>query len=552
MILNNPFHILGLAANCGKRAEARRESQIKRYLEVGKPLIFENDLYFPGCRRNEITANRALTVIQDGRSRIGPGLFWFTQGGKTDDKCLNLLHEGDWRGALAIWQQFEDSSIAIRYASGISNFGTLALLIALVDRPSRQAGAISRAGQQDYLLRGLRAKARLIGGLPGADLSSFCTLFSDEIAVRDSDEITAIFAESLELFKAEVESHGLELPVQTLLSVLNSCGARGEAVRHRFARGPRQELERAVRQCASAYKNDPSKALAAGQQLMQIARVQLAELADIISRDDFAYSSLADRIANELQDAARDYHNHHARRGGANSRVINESLAIVNFAADVACGVATQTNVQDNLEALKAIKAEQQRDKVLKQVRSALNEWIGRAQDQLDAKTGPRPKIAFVQRAIGKSTSRKDSVINLLSALRDRGVRAFGPEFRSDEEMVAGSSAICTALTAILVSAYNGSQDESMARKAAESILAVDELFDVDGAGNDSFPISHQCAEFLARNVKGARDHFVTAQLQEYTRQQRRQSSNSGCSNSIVILAAVIAVLALIASGPGL
>ena len=57
MILNNPFHILGLVANSDKHEETRRQSQIKRYLEVGKPLSFQDDLYFPGCRRNAITMN---------------------------------------------------------------------------------------------------------------------------------------------------------------------------------------------------------------------------------------------------------------------------------------------------------------------------------------------------------------------------------------------------------------------------------------------------------------------------------------------------------------
>ena len=313
MILNNPFHVLGLIANCSKREETSRGSQIKRYLEVGRPLEFENDLYFPGCRRNETTIKRAFSAIQDARDRIGPGLFWFTAGNLIDEFALNSLRSGDLLGALEAWREFEDSPAGLDYASSISNFGTISLLIALMVREPGQSIGISDSDRSALMLRGLKSKARLIGDLSGHDLSSFCASFSDGIATQDPDKIVDIFAESLDSFKEEADSREMELTTSALLSVVDSCGHRTEVVRQRFSLSPRQELERAIRECQSAHKAEPSSAIAAGKQLIEVARVQLLELASVVSTSDFVYTSLADRVASELINAAVHYYNHRSK-----------------------------------------------------------------------------------------------------------------------------------------------------------------------------------------------------------------------------------------------
>ena len=501
MILNNPFHVLGLVANCGKREETRRGSQIERYLEVGKPLVFQDDLYFPSCRRNGITVKRALTRIQDARDRIGPGLFWFTSGGSIDEDGLCKLHSGDLHGALAIWQRVEGRSIVLEYASSINNFGTISLLVALVGRSPGQELASNDSERMDHLLRGLKAKARLIGGLCGPDLSSFCASFSDEIAARDPDEIADIFAESLELFKEEAESHGLELPTLTLVSVLGSGGSRAEALRQKFALVPRQELERAIRECASAYEKKPSQALVAGKQLMKVARVQLSELTYIVSGSEFVYTSLADRVASELLSAAVQNYNHHAERDSESARVASASIALVKYAVDVACSSAIRVRAQENLETLKTIT----KDQAMKRVRAALEAWIEGAMEQLEMYSSPHSRIAFVRRAVGKSGSRDDSAINLLPAFRHQGV---------------------------------------------QSLLAVDQFFAAvsqqrswDG---ESFPIDDECAAYLASNVLAAMRHLKLERTYKLMSQTSARSTNKGCVVTIVFLVGVIALLASI------
>ena len=58
-----------------------------------KPLGFEDEVVFRGCRRNSKTAHHALRKIEDARARLVRGIFWFIDGALVDDKLLKLIDE---------------------------------------------------------------------------------------------------------------------------------------------------------------------------------------------------------------------------------------------------------------------------------------------------------------------------------------------------------------------------------------------------------------------------------------------------------------------------
>ena len=328
MILDNPFHVLGLTADCAARDKARREGQVKAYLNVGKSLAFPDDLYFEGCRRNRTTVERALSALQDPRDRIGYGLFWFCGTDVLSGYGMDLVVRGDLQGALGAWERVEDRPPTLRTAPSLNNLGTACLLLALTARKGRPAGV---SDPRAYLHRGIRAKAQLVGRLPRPELSAFCATFSDKMAARDADDIVAVFGESLERFKAQAQTYGLELSTRSLVTLLDSGGPRAAALSDGFAHGPSTELERALRACAAAYESDASQAATAGKQLMAVAKVQLAELATVVSTDNLKYTSLADRVVCELLDAAVAHHNHHADSGDVPLPVARVCLSLVRY-----------------------------------------------------------------------------------------------------------------------------------------------------------------------------------------------------------------------------
>ncbi len=472
MILDNPFHVVGLIANCGTRDKAAREAQVKRYLEVGKKLAFQDDLYFQGCRRNQGTVDRALAALHDARDRIGPGLFWFTRDGVLDDHGLRLIIDGDLSGALEVWQRIEDRLPTRKYASSLNNLGSLYLLLAL-SRESPENDLPSRVYEpMDYLRRGLLAKARLVGCLSESDLSSFCATFSDEMASRDANEIAAVFAESLEHFKGEAEKYGIELPIGDLGDLLDSGGPRTAALKDRFAYGLRQEIERSIRTCRAAHAHDAANGAAAGNKLMATARDQLPELAAFLSKSEFAYTSLADRVADELLDASVAFFNNHFEADTVSLQVASSCLSLERYAAEVACGTTVRGRAQENLDSTLEINRGLVKQRAMEGVRAPVHAWIERAVSMLRNQPKPDDQIAFVRQAMLSDGTGETTVIELLDAMRRRGTELFGRDFHIGKEMVQCGSVVCRLLATHAVSAGN-SAARPATRKAAAALLAL-------------------------------------------------------------------------------
>ena len=133
MLLDNPFHVLGLPADCTAKELTQRESRIRAYVEVGKPLLFDGDLLFPKCKRNAGTVNVASTALQDAGQRLKAGMFWFTRSGLLDDAGFDILSTKGPVSALLHWHKVaEREQVTARYISSVSNYATLCILLPLV------------------------------------------------------------------------------------------------------------------------------------------------------------------------------------------------------------------------------------------------------------------------------------------------------------------------------------------------------------------------------------------------------------------------------------
>ena len=420
---------------------------------------------------------------------------------------------------------------------------------------------------RDHLLRGIRAKARLIGNLSGPELCSFCASFSDEIAARNPNEIADIFAESLEKFTKEAALHQLEVDTRTLIAALGSHGSRSDRIKDRFGIVPRQELERSLRKSKTTYKDNPSMALAAGKLLVESAREQLKALAEIISESEFAYTSLADRVADELVDAAVCYFNY-AKQDSESAEIASSILPLERFAVEVACGSSTRTRAEDNLKATKKII----KGRAMQGVRAELKAWLEGAVEFTDGESDSFVLVAFLRRALGDSGSLGDSAIGLLDAFRRKGIQVFGPEFRASGEMVHLGTVLCMILVTSAMSAYAGTANKSTERKAARFIFELNHLFRAvsmqEGQDDASFLIDDELAAGLKTQVfavrhfglSGARASGYSLESEAYMHHERRleklagthasrpkveaNSERGGCLSVIAFLIGVLTLLA--------
>ena len=135
MLLTNPFHLLGLPADATAKERSERESRIRAYLEVGKPLEFGEQDVVLGAKRNAGNVNQAIKSMQAADARMGSGFFWFTPFG-------NARRTGPW----ACWQRdkldqcrevlnkLEGREPTSGYFSSVMNLGTFRMLEALLVR----------------------------------------------------------------------------------------------------------------------------------------------------------------------------------------------------------------------------------------------------------------------------------------------------------------------------------------------------------------------------------------------------------------------------------
>ena len=511
MILDNPFHVLGLLADCGAREKARREARTKAYLRLGQPLVFQDDLYFQGCRRNQATVARALSQLNDARDRIGYGLFWFTEDGVLDGHALPKLRQGNLQGALAAWQRIEDRPPTRSYASCLNNLGTLYLLMALSGPGSGERWPHASKERVAYLERGMRLKARLVGILGEPELADFCRTFSDDLVVRDSQAIVTAFGRSFFETIAEAEKYGIDVPAAAIVRILESGGPRTAELTEKLVLEGREAVQRAINTCATAYEHDPSQAAAAAGQLMAVTRDKLPEFAALVSKTDIRYTSIADQTAAAILDADVTYFNWRSKTGEMSQDALKASLLLAEYAAEIACGAALGQRARENVETTRRFVTEREQAEAMSRVREGMGRWLERANEMARKKPVPRHRIAFAELALKRSAGVPTSALDLMDAVRLQGIKAFGPSFPRSEEMVGLGSLVCQILMGCVISAHNDSSQQSEKISAARILQGLPTHFQaVSGPSNravhpSQFLVSDECFRRLMENVQRSR-----------------------------------------------
>ena len=539
MILDNPFHVLGLLADCGARAKARREARAKAYLRVGQPLVFQDDIYFQGCRRNQATVERALSQLNDARDRIGYGLFWFTECGVLDSHALSKLRQGNLQGALAAWESVEARLPTRDYASCLNNLGTLCLLMALSGPASGERWQPASKERVVYLERGMRSKARLIGLLDEPELADFCRTFSDDLVVRDLQAIFTAFGQAFFEAIAEAEKYGIDVPVAAIVPILESGGPRTAELTEKLVLEGRDAVQRAINACAAAYDNDPSEAMGAGEQLMIATRDRLPEFAALVSKTDIRYTSIADQTAAAILDADVTYFNWRSETSEMSQDALKASLLLAEYAAEIACGAAIRQRARKNVETTRRFEQME----AMAGVNKEMGKWLEHAGEVKVEKSSPRRRIEFAELALERSAGEPVSALDLMDVMRLQGIKVFGPGFPRSKNMVDLGTQVCWILANFVVSAHNDSSRESEKIGATRILQILPTHFQaVSGPLNQvsgrspRFFVSDECFRNLMSNVQRSRTDGIATF-------QSRPVKESGRKRVLYVLGGIVVLI---------
>jgi len=517
LILDNPFHVLGLPADCTTRELNRRVAQAKAFLRVGKVLEFPGDLYLSShCHRNSTAVDRAVNQLHDGGHRIQWGLFWFTRGGPLNAHALRFLERGRVLDAYEALAKIESREVKANSAASLNNFGTVCLLMAL-DPPS---GTPSRV---DLLQRGLRAKAQFLGHLPDPDLVQFCSGVGDEIAARNTAKVIESFGDSLKRFLAESSARSIQVPGGGLVEALDSGGPRFYPIKATLGSVAREKIEQAIRACAISRRREPAVANEAARTLRAALQDQLPRLAEVTSEDDYLYRSLADKGAEELVSATTDYFNHFTEAEGISLKLIREVLPMGEYAAEIACGELASQRVQADLATLRSMEADQLEQARFATQVLAMGEWFA-ACDALweDEGTAPAMLTAFVKTSLNPDERPGRSVIRSLEALKADGF----------PEILDMNTNVCQRLLSLVVRAVNAAP----LSEGEELLFRLADVFDSQAR---ILPVDGDCANRLRENVS-------IVQSNRANREAAPSASAGGSVSGIVVFLVVFVGLMLL------
>lgn len=539
MILDNPFHVLGLPADCTTKELNRRKAQAEAYLRIGKPLEFDEDLYVSRhCHRNSSTLGLAIKQLHDGRERMQHGLFWFTRGGPLDAHALRLLARGRTRDAYEALARIGSRPVDAANAPSLNNLGTLCLLLGL-DPPSGETGTGGSELRSDRIMYGLRAKARLVGQLPEPDLVRFCAGLGDELAARDSGAVVEAFGESLKRAIDEAKRYGVSVSGRKQVEALDAGGARLAPIKGELGSAAREEIERAIKACEALRRRDPATANDTARELQAVLEVQLPALADAISTEDYLYRSLADRAAETLVTTTTVYFNYWNESYEWSVDDLLELLSISEYAAGIACGETTRQRARGDVATLRRMEQTERAKAQFAPAFAAMTEWFA-ACDVLGEDEGAATSRLedFIRASLESEGHPGKSVIKPLATLNAPESPLSADFGVGESEAVAMNSNVCHRLLTLAVRAYNVSGGGP---RVEEMLIRISTVF-----SPSRFPVDYDCAQRLGKNL---------AAVQHNRELQRAVASRSGCAGAfaaivLLLLAGVLLVPGIVGAQP--
>ena len=545
MILDNPFHVLGLPADCTTKELNRRKAQAEAYLRIGKPLEFDEDLYISRhCHRNSSTVGRAIKQLHDGRERMQHGLFWFTRGGPLDAHALRLLARGKTRDAYEALTRIGSRPVDAAAAPSLNNLGTLCLLLGL-DPPSGETGAGGSELRGERITYGLRAKARLVGQLPEPELVRLCASLGDELAARDSEAVVEAFREAIKRAIEEAKRYGVSVSGQELVEALDAGGPRLAPIKAELGSAAREEIERAIKACEASRRRDASGANDAARALRAVLKVQLPALARAISTDDYLYRSLADAGAEALVNTTTVYFNDRVENDELSLDVILELLPIGEYAAEIACGEAAVERAHNDVATLRRMESNERQRTRFGPAFTAMGAWfamcdaLGEDEDALPSKLE-----TFVVYSLNPNGPPTSSVIATLGTLNAADSPLADPAGGEDCEAVAMNSSVCHRLLALTIQAYNTSDGRLGGERILTRLSAVFCSVNEAGGRRVRFPVSDDCVRRLRENLQIVRHNREVAE-----RAAEAVASRSGCAGVFAALLLVLLVGILLIPG---
>ncbi len=332
-ILNNPYRIAGILANCSEKDILKQKSKIKRFSEVGKEITSEYDFSFlNSLQRTNSVIDKAFSDIEQNQNKVVHSLFWFTNLNTVDNTAIQHLITGNKEKAIEIWDKLTDEKeVTSKNFSAFNNIGTLYLL----------------ENSKEKIKQGITAKIKLIAS---ENFKDFVHTVADETFSIDKNKQIEIFIdELLTQFKQKYST-------AEIMELFSNCnGTTQKYLSKKFTEEPIHKIETQIEQCTKKRSKDKSNAYKFGTDLYSKTKSELTLLKSIVGNTNLQYKMLADNIAKELQQCSIDYFNESQELERSND-YLEEAMKLAKLAESVAVNDATKSKAKENISTLEGMK----------------------------------------------------------------------------------------------------------------------------------------------------------------------------------------------------
>jgi len=281
LIINNPYRTLGLLVGNSAAQQNRQLSRLKMYIEAEQEP--EQDFSFPSLGINK----RSIEIIESAASKLNLdadkmlySLFWFYNGNPiTDELAFDALKEEGTEETKEIWRNLaindEDESfnpITKRNASAYHNLSTLYLEEFGIDEET------------------IKLKLLFIESDYFKDLVDKATDVTYKISQKDAQ---LMFLNALIEFDDIDESE--------LLDAIEDIDfiAKDEFLK-KAVDTPISKIESEIQQSRSKRQANKANAVSIGKNLHTTTKSNLQLVQSILGTTNIKYSSIADKVADEI------------------------------------------------------------------------------------------------------------------------------------------------------------------------------------------------------------------------------------------------------------
>jgi len=359
IIENNPYRTVGLLVGASAAQQNRHITRIPLYIDSGDAIPEEFTTYsFPTLGEINLTSQNvsdASLKLDHYSDKMNAALFWFYNGNPiTDDPAFEALKDGDTDTAIGIWRKLaydsEDDSykeITKRNSSAFHNLSTLYL--------------------QEYGIDEDTLNLKLLF------LESD---FSNELKNKATDENFKISKKELQLLFLNTLTEEKDFETSELIeSISNIEFSAKEDFLKSFVQKPFEQIEKTIGESNNKRKINKANSINIGKALFEQTSDNLNQLKAILGTTNVRYSSIADKVANEILQCSIDFFNHH-QENESDLDYFDQAWKLAKLTESIALGKLTKDRIIDSLNTLEEMKEKEitQAIQLLESIKDAYEE----------------------------------------------------------------------------------------------------------------------------------------------------------------------------------